>query len=83
MPKPPVKQTASSLEDLFALTDGHLIGLWRFRERNKKPIWCATYTIDGFYYDISGKKTPDEALKGVLKQIRSAKKKKPAAKSKK
>ncbi len=75
MAKTSAPTKALTLEDLFALTDGHLIGLWRFRERNKKPIWCATYTIDGFYYDISGKKTPDEALKGVLKQIRSAKKK--------
>ncbi|MGL4596151.1 MAG: hypothetical protein ACRCYO_01410 [Bacteroidia bacterium] len=83
MAKTGASQKALSLEDLFSLTDGHLIGLWRFRERNKKPIWCATYTIDGFYYDISGKKTPDEALKGVLKQIRSAKKKTVAARRKK
>jgi hypothetical protein len=32
-----------TLESQFKEVDEHLIGVWKFRQRGKKPLWCATY----------------------------------------
>lgn len=43
----------------------YIIGLWRFREARGPRLWCATYCWRGKYYDVSGKPTIEDALKGV------------------
>lgn len=50
-----------------------LVGLWKFREFGKKPVWCTTYTFKGYYYDTPGKATPEAALKLMLKNLRKLK----------
>ena len=55
-----------TLEQLFKETDSYLIGVWRFRERGRPPLWCATFVMDGYYYDVSGQR----ALRGVLTAVR-------------
>ncbi len=57
-------------EELFEQTDGYLVGLWRFRERGRTPLWCATYTVDGYYFDVSGKRTVAGALRAVLRDVK-------------
>jgi hypothetical protein len=59
-----------SLEDRLARVDDALIGLWRFRERGRPARWCATYVKDGFYYDVSGKANPAQAVDAVLRGLR-------------
>lgn len=69
----------NTLENKFALVDDHIIGVWKFRQRGKKPVWCATYQFDGYYYDTLGKLTIDSALEQVqkdLEKLNKAKKKK-------
>ena len=66
---------AISLEDRFMRVEDHLIGLWRFHERGKKPLWCATFVFQGYYYDIQGKRTPAAALKTVYRELSALKKK--------
>ena len=51
------------------LVEKHLIGLWRFHELGRPRMWCATYCVDGNYYDVSGKRTPVGALRGVLQGV--------------
>ena len=58
-----------TLDDLFAATNDHLIGVWRFRERGRPALWCATFVLDGYYYDVSGKRTIKGALTAVLREI--------------
>lgn len=53
----------------FERVEKHLIGLWRFRERGRRRLWCATYEVDGYYYDISGKPNVDEALEAVHREL--------------
>jgi hypothetical protein len=47
----------------------NLIGLWRFRERGKPRLWCATFEVGGYYYDTTGKRTLDQALDAVFKEV--------------
>ena len=54
-----------TLEELFRLVDDHLIGVWRFRQLGRKPLWCATYHYGGFYYDTHGTPTIQATLKAV------------------
>ena len=61
-----------TLDDLFAATNDHLIGVWRFRERGRPALWCATFMLDGYYYDVSGKRTINGALTAVLREIARA-----------
>lgn len=49
--------------------DQHLIGLWRFHELGKPRMWCATYCVDGKYYDVSSKRTAVGALRGVYQGV--------------
>jgi len=53
----------------------NLIGIWRFRELNKKPVWCATFVIDGYYYDVYGTYSVIETLDMVEQKIAKAKSK--------
>ncbi len=54
--------------------DEYLVGLWRFREPNKKPIWCATFVFNGFYYDVLGNKDILVTLDQVYKKVQRLKK---------
>ena len=58
-----------TLDDLFSATNDHLVGVWRFRERGRPSLWCATFVIDGFYYDVSGKRTIAGVLRAVCREI--------------
>lgn len=53
----------------FKAVDEHLIGVWKFRQRGKKPVWCATYQHNGYYYDTFGKLTVESALDQVHKDL--------------
>lgn len=57
------------LAQRFARVEDHLIGLWRFRERGRPPLWCATFEWGGYYYDITGKKTVAKALDAVHAEL--------------
>lgn len=50
-----------------------LVGLWKFRQRGKKPVWCTTYTVNGCYYDTQGKATPKAALELFIKELKKIK----------
>lgn len=65
------------LEDRFKRVEKHLIGLWRFRQRGKKSLWCATFVFQGFYYDIPGKQTPGAALDAVYRELCALRKRHP------
>lgn len=52
----------------------HLIGLWRFHELGQPRLWCATYAVGGKYYDVTGKRTPNDTLRAVLRGVRKLKK---------
>lgn len=58
-----------SLEDRFKRVRDHLIGLWRFHERGKPRLWCATFVFDGYYYDIEGRRTLTAALNAVYREL--------------
>ena len=62
-----------SLEQLFADASDNLIGVWRFRERGQPRRWCATFVVDGYYYDTTGKRTVHAALGAVLREINRVK----------
>jgi len=47
----------------------HFIGLWRFRIKGQRRLWCATLHIDGYYYDTWGKRTPEAALQAAYKTL--------------
>lgn len=53
--------------------DEYIVGLWKFRQSNKKPLWFATYIFNGYYYDVHGKKDLDETLDIVYKRINALK----------
>jgi hypothetical protein len=57
------------LEKRLKRVEKNLIGLWRFRERGKPRLWCATFEVGGYYYDTAGKRTVDQALDAVFKQL--------------
>jgi hypothetical protein len=57
------------LKQRFERVEQNLIGLWRFRERGKRRMWCATFEVGGYYYDITGKATIDKALDAVYSEI--------------
>lgn len=71
-----------SLAKKFKTVDEHLIGVWKFRQHGKKPVWCATYQYNGYYYDTFGKLTVESALDQVYKDLCKIKKKKVRKKSK-
>jgi hypothetical protein len=58
-----------SLARRFALVEENLIGVWRFHERGRQKLWCATYVFDGKYYDISGKRKLTAVLDAVHKNV--------------
>lgn len=64
-----------SLEDRIRRVDKHLIGIWRFRERGKRRLWCATFQFGGYYYDIQGRRTLVSALNAVHRELCILKKK--------
>ena len=51
-----------------------LIGLWKFRQRGKKPVWCTTYCFEGNYYDTQGKATPEAAIEACSNDLKKLKK---------
>lgn len=58
-----------SIEKKIEKIEPHLIGLWKFRQRGRKPVWCATFTFQGHYYDTQGKLTPHDALDKVHDEL--------------
>ena len=53
-------------DNLFDLLESNLIGLWRFKKRNEKTKWCATFVYNGHYYDVDGYDNPKLALQRVF-----------------
>jgi hypothetical protein len=70
-----------TLKNKFSKVEKHLIGLWKFREYNKPDKWCATFHINGFYYDIEGNKDIDETIELLYKKIQYIKKRKRSRKT--
>lgn len=64
-----------SLEKQILQLDDYLIGIWKFRERGKRPVWCATFSFEGYYYDTTGKATPQGALEAVKREVEKLEKK--------
>lgn len=62
-------------ESKFRRVQDHLVGLWKFRQRGKRPTWCTTYVFKGNYYDTLGKNTPEAALDAMYKDLEKLKKK--------
>ncbi len=58
-----------TLEERFKRVENNLIGVWRFRERGKKRLWCATFFFQGDYYDTYGRQTLAVALNAVHKEL--------------
>jgi hypothetical protein len=58
-----------TLEERFKRVEDCLIGLWRFRVRDQEPLWAATFSFEGQYYDVSGKKSPGETLDAVYRDL--------------
>jgi hypothetical protein len=51
--------------------DPYIIGLWRFRQPGRRPVWCATYCYRGKYYDAQGGDSVglDEVLAAVRRGL--------------
>lgn len=64
-----------SVEKKFSKVESQLIGVWKFRQRGKKAMWCATFFYDGFYFDTVGKLTVAGALDEVVKELNKIKRK--------
>lgn len=60
----------------FKKVEKHLIGIWRFKRLNEEKLWCATFEVEGEYYDVEGYADPVEALKRVYKDIQLVKREK-------
>jgi hypothetical protein len=59
---------ATQLSTLLDRASPVLVGLWRFRRvKEKTPQWCCTWRYKGNYYDTFPRKTPEAALKAMLK----------------
>jgi hypothetical protein len=58
-----------TLEERFKRVEDCLIGVWRFRVRDQEPLWAATFSFEGQYYDVSGKKNPGETLDAVYREM--------------
>lgn len=54
------------LKLLLEKAEPWIIGLWRFREAGKPKLWCATYCVNGCYYDVTGKRTLEKVLREVI-----------------
>jgi len=70
---------AKSIEKKLKRVESNLIGVWKFMERGKKPVWCTTFHHNGYYYDTRGKITFEDALEQVaieLKKLDNKKQKK-------
>lgn len=59
-----------SLEQKLGLIDANLIGIWRFRQVKRKPLWCATIVHNGFYYDVEGYENIEDTLDAAAKKIK-------------
>ena len=68
-----------TFEEKINRIDEYLVGIWKFRQPNKKPLWCATFVYKGYYYDVPGNNdilvTLDEVHKKILRLKRNSKKK--------
>ena len=73
--------THLTLEERFERVEGNLIGIWRFRQRGQQVKWCATYVYGGYYYDVEGKSTVDEALNAVHRNLTAMKKRRKSKKT--
>jgi hypothetical protein len=62
-----------TLEDKFDKVKDHLIGVWRFREANRKIRWCATYEFNGYYYDVDGFENVADTLSSVHRNLQGLK----------
>ena len=63
-----------SIEEQLKIVEKNIIGLWRFNIKGRKPKWCATYRIEGHYYDVEGCDTMGQALDRVIRQLKKSKK---------
>lgn len=70
------KKKEISLDDQLERVKRYLIGIWLFREPNKKPKWCGTFAYRGHYYDVSGRKDAMSAAKAVEKAVKDLARKK-------
>ena len=66
-----------TIEEKLLLLDESLIGIWRFRQPGKKPLWCATFVFNGFYYDVEGYKDISDTLDAAYKKIMMLTQKRP------
>ncbi|HEU4716191.1 MAG TPA: hypothetical protein VFU15_00070 [Bacteroidia bacterium] len=69
-----------TLESRIKKADEYLVGLWKFRERGKRPVWCTTFLYQGYYYDTPGKNSPEAALDALIEKMEKLKKKHPPEK---
>lgn len=58
-----------TLENRFKRVSKHLVGVWRFKERNEYQKWAATYFFKGKYHDIYPVETIEKALDIVYRNI--------------
>lgn len=63
------------MKNKFKLVEEDIVGLWKFRQAGKKPVWCTTYIYNGKYYDTYGKNTPESALDQMYKDLQKLRKK--------
>jgi hypothetical protein len=61
------------MKALLAELGDHFIGLWRFRVKGQRRLWCVTLHHNGYYYDTLGKSTPELALKDGIIVLAKAK----------
>lgn len=57
---------------LFLEAEPHLVGIWKYREKNKPPLWYATVLVNGDYFDVEGVVDISGTLIRVIKAIKEA-----------
>lgn len=62
-------KTTLTLDERLKRVEPWLVGLWRFRELGRKPLWCTTYVVNGNYYDVRGRQTPEHALDATYRDV--------------
>ena len=65
------------LDNKFNRVKKVLVGLWRFKDPDKKNLlWAASWTYGGVFYDTYPQDSPEEALETVWKKWNEIKKRK-------
>lgn len=71
-----------TLSDRFDRVEDVFIGLWRYRVKGEQVRWCATFCLDGLYYDTWPKDTKEQVLDEVWRVKRQNRQRRSKKKSK-